>query len=153
MAYDVDQRRRLAGGREALGDGGYAHKDAMTVTGRTFAEEAAEAKETPGQEVIRAAGQADQEDRRPGDPEGQPRARRLRDQGGRDQSSKEHRGPARVFEREEDAMAAVTGGKIKAGDVVVIRYEGPRGGPGHARNAGRDRRDRGRRAWPKTSRC
>ncbi len=41
-----------------------------------------------------------------------------------------HRGPARVFDREEDAMSAVTHGEIKAGDVVVIRYEGPRGGPG-----------------------
>src|SRR5207249_10093425 len=41
-----------------------------------------------------------------------------------------HRGPARVFEREEDAMAAVTRREIKPGDVVVIRYEGPRGGPG-----------------------
>jgi dihydroxy-acid dehydratase len=41
-----------------------------------------------------------------------------------------HRGPARVFDREEDAMAAVTGGGIRAGDTVVIRYEGPRGGPG-----------------------
>jgi dihydroxy-acid dehydratase len=41
-----------------------------------------------------------------------------------------HRGPARVFESEEDAMAAVTGKRIKAGDVVVIRYEGPKGGPG-----------------------
>ncbi|TMA67817.1 MAG: dihydroxy-acid dehydratase, partial [Deltaproteobacteria bacterium] len=41
-----------------------------------------------------------------------------------------HRGPARVFEREEDAMAAVTRREIRAGDVVVIRYEGPRGGPG-----------------------
>ena len=43
---------------------------------------------------------------------------------------KKHTGPARVFDREEDAMEAVTGGKIKAGDVLVIRYEGPRGGPG-----------------------
>jgi dihydroxy-acid dehydratase len=41
-----------------------------------------------------------------------------------------HRGPARVFDREEDAMSAMTHGKITAGDVVVIRYEGPRGGPG-----------------------
>src|SRR5258705_8835107 len=41
-----------------------------------------------------------------------------------------HRGPARVFESEEDAMAAVTEKRIKAGDVVVIRYEGPKGGPG-----------------------
>jgi dihydroxy-acid dehydratase len=41
-----------------------------------------------------------------------------------------HRGPARVFDREEDAFAAVKEGRIQAGDVVVIRYEGPRGGPG-----------------------
>src|SRR5207244_5353612 len=41
-----------------------------------------------------------------------------------------HRGPARVFNREEDAFAAVASKSIKAGDVVVIRYEGPRGGPG-----------------------
>ena len=42
----------------------------------------------------------------------------------------EHRGPARVFESEEDAMTAVTSKKIKSGDVVVIRNEGPKGGPG-----------------------
>jgi dihydroxy-acid dehydratase len=42
----------------------------------------------------------------------------------------EHTGPARVFESEEDAMAAVQRGEVTAGDVVVIRYEGPRGGPG-----------------------
>jgi dihydroxy-acid dehydratase len=41
-----------------------------------------------------------------------------------------HQGPARVFDREEDALAAVLGGQIASGDVVVIRYEGPRGGPG-----------------------
>ena len=41
-----------------------------------------------------------------------------------------HRGPARVFNREEDAFAAVSAGRIKPGDTVVIRYEGPRGGPG-----------------------
>src|SRR5207253_4949291 len=41
-----------------------------------------------------------------------------------------HRGPARVFNREEDALAAVLGGRIVPGDTVVIRYEGPKGGPG-----------------------
>jgi dihydroxy-acid dehydratase len=41
-----------------------------------------------------------------------------------------HEGPARVFDCEEDAIAAIKGGKIVAGDVVVIRYEGPKGGPG-----------------------
>ena len=44
--------------------------------------------------------------------------------------NKIRRGPARVFGREEDAMAAVTGGQIKPGDIVVVRYEGPKGGPG-----------------------
>jgi dihydroxy-acid dehydratase len=43
---------------------------------------------------------------------------------------RQHTGPARVFEREEDAVAAILGGRIAAGDVIVIRYEGPRGGPG-----------------------
>ena len=43
-----------------------------------------------------------------------------------------HEGPARVFDCEEDAIAAIKGGKIVAGDVVVIRYEGPKGGPGDA---------------------
>ena len=42
----------------------------------------------------------------------------------------EHRGPARVFECEEDCFAAVQAGQIKPGDVLVIRYEGPKGGPG-----------------------
>ena len=45
-------------------------------------------------------------------------------------SRRVHRGPARVFDSEEDAFAAVEQGRIQAGDVVVIRYEGPRGGPG-----------------------
>ena len=42
----------------------------------------------------------------------------------------EHRGPCRVFNKEEDAVEAIYGGNIKPGDVVVIRYEGPKGGPG-----------------------
>lgn len=101
----------------------------MTVTGRTLDAEAAEAREMPGQEVIR------------------PLVRPIKGTGGivilrgnlapegavvklsgHERSS--HRGPARVFESEEEAMAAVTGGQIRGGDVVVIRNEGPRGGPG-----------------------
>jgi dihydroxy-acid dehydratase len=102
---------------------------AQTPTGRSFAEEAAHAKETPGQEVV------------------VPLDRPLKPTGGlvilKGNLAPEgcvvkmaghervlHRGPARVFEREEDAMAAVTRRDIRAGDVVVIRYEGPRGGPG-----------------------
>src|SRR5512146_382491 len=53
VAYDVDQAGGWAVVAKRLSDGGHAHGDAMTVTGRTFAEEAADAKETPGQEVIR----------------------------------------------------------------------------------------------------
>jgi dihydroxy-acid dehydratase len=45
-------------------------------------------------------------------------------------NKRKHSGPARVFEREEDAIVAVNGGKINPNDVIVIRYEGPRGGPG-----------------------
>ncbi len=101
----------------------------LTVTGKTFAEEANAAKETPGQEVIA------------------PLDRPLKKTGGivilRGNLAPEgcvakisgherlsHRGPARVFESEEDAMTAVTSKRIKAGDVVVIRNEGPKGGPG-----------------------
>jgi len=56
----------------------------------------------------------------------------------------EQRGPARVFESEEDAMTAVTSKKIRSGDVVVIRNEGPKRRAGHARNAERDRCSRRR---------
>ena len=53
-----------------------------------------------------------------------------------------HRGPARVFDSEEECFAAVAANAIVAGDVVVIRYEGPAGGPGHAGDAPRHRRAR-----------
>jgi len=102
---------------------------APTVTGRTLAEEAANAVETRGQEVVR--------------PVGQP----LKNSGGlvilqgslapegavmkvSGTERLQHRGPARVFDSEEAAFEAVQHQKIEAGDVVVIRYEGPSGGPG-----------------------
>jgi dihydroxy-acid dehydratase len=129
VAVDVDRAGGMAVIAKRLVDGGYVHNEAMTVTGRTFAQEAADAQETPGQEVIR------------------PLSNPLKATGGlvilrgslapegcvikvAGTDRKEHRGPARVFEREEDAMRAVTGGQIKEGDVIVVRYEGPRGGPG-----------------------
>ncbi len=117
----VVARRLLSAGR--------LHPSAMTVTGRTIGEEARAAQETPGQEVIR--------------PSNNPLKRtggmavlrgNLAPEGcvvkvaGHERT--EHRGPARVFDREEDAFAAVKRGRIKPGDVVVIRYEGPKGGPG-----------------------
>ena len=105
------------------------HENAMTVTGKTIGEEAAFAIETPDQEVIAPL---DKPLKGTGGlvvlkgnlaPEGS-----VVKISGHERLS--HRGPARVFESEEDAMSAVTGKRIKAGDVVVIRYEGPRGGPG-----------------------
>ena len=110
-------------------EGGFIDGDALTVTGRTLGEECESVSETPGQEVV------------------MPLDRPLRPEGGlvvlrgnlapegavvkvTQHTPTSHRGPARVFNREEDAFAAVTSGRIRAGDVVVIRYEGPRGGPG-----------------------
>jgi dihydroxy-acid dehydratase len=101
----------------------------MTVSGRTIGEEAALAVETPGQEVVRPL--AD-----PIAPTGglvilrgnlAPDGCVVKMSG---HTRPQQRGPARVFDGEEEAFAAVQGGRITAGDVVVIRYEGPRGGPG-----------------------
>jgi len=114
--------RRLLNGKRL-------HAAAMTVTGRTIAAEAENAAESRGQEVIA------------------PFDKPLKATGGlvilkgnlapegcvakiSGHKRLEQRGPARVFESEEDAMAAVTSKKIRAGDVVVIRNEGPKGGPG-----------------------
>jgi dihydroxy-acid dehydratase len=110
-------------------DGKYLHASAKTVTGLTIGAEAERAVETPGQEVI------------------VPLNKPLKATGGlvilkgnlapegcvakiSGHERLEQRGPARVFDSEEDAMAAVTAKKIQAGDVVVIRNEGPKGGPG-----------------------
>ena len=129
VALDWDR----AGGTPLLAkrllEAGKLHGDVMTVTGRTIAQEAAEAVETPGQEVIL------------------PVERALSPNGGlvilkgnlapdgcvikvAGEERTYFRGPARVFEREEDAFAAVSRREIHEGDVVVIRYEGPVGGPG-----------------------
>ena len=122
-----------AGGTKLLGrilaEGELLNKDCLTVSGKTIGEEVAEATEQPGQEVIR------------------PIERALSPTGGLailrgnlapegcvvklvGHGRREHRGPARVFESEEQAFEAVQSSKINAGDVIVIRYEGPRGGPG-----------------------
>ena len=110
-------------------DAGALNPDALTVTGRSLAQEAGMCSETPGQQVVRSL--AD-----PVSPTGGLVILRgnLAPDGcvvkatGHDRAV--HRGPARVFDSEEAAFAAVQGGGIAAGDVVVIRYEGPRGGPG-----------------------
>jgi dihydroxy-acid dehydratase len=108
---------------------GALHADAMTVSGRTIGEEADAAVETPGQEVVRPLD-------KPLKPSGGLVILRgnLAPDGcvvkvaGHDFAT--HRGPARVFDSEEGAFEAVQAGRIKAGDVVVIRHEGPKGGPG-----------------------
>ena len=129
VAVDVDKAGGIPVIAERLVKGRYVDGSALTCTGRTFAEEAAKAEETPGQEVIRALD-------KPLKPSGGLAILRgsLAPEGcviklaGHDK--KKHRGPARVFNREEDAMSAVTRGEIRPNDVVIIRYEGPRGGPG-----------------------
>jgi dihydroxy-acid dehydratase len=103
--------------------------DAITVTGRTLAEEAAAAKETPHQEVVRKIDA-------PLKPTGglvilkgnlAPEGSVIKVAGHNIQN---FRGPARVFDDEEAAFAAIERNQIHAGDVIVIRYEGPKGGPG-----------------------
>jgi dihydroxy-acid dehydratase len=110
-------------------DAGRLHRGQITASLKTLDEEALTAKEQPGQEVVR------------------PLSNPLKNTGGlmilkgnltpegcvvkTSGHEKPHfRGPARVFDREEDAMDAAVKGQIKKGDVVVVRYEGPRGGPG-----------------------
>ncbi|AOS46355.1 Dihydroxy-acid dehydratase [Lacunisphaera limnophila] len=110
-------------------EGGYLHRDCVTVTGRTIAAEVAGAFEAPGQQVIRPTD-------KPFKPTGGLVILRgnLAEEGGvlkvAGSSREKLKGPARVFNNEEDAMAAANAQQIKAGDVVVIRYEGPKGGPG-----------------------
>ncbi|HEX6081221.1 MAG TPA: dihydroxy-acid dehydratase [Methylomirabilota bacterium] len=122
-----------AGGMAVVGkrllEAGLLHASEKTVTGRTIGESVTAAPEPAGQQVIK------------------PLARALKTEGGiailrgnlapegcviklSGQKKYSHRGPARVFEREEDAFQAVKKGKIKPNDVIVIRYEGPKGGPG-----------------------
>jgi dihydroxy-acid dehydratase len=110
-------------------EAGILHADAETVTGRTIGEHAAEATETEGQQVVRPVSD-------PVKPTGGLAILRgnLAPEGcvvklaGHERLR--HAGPARVFESEEEAMAAVTAKSIAPGDVVVIRNEGPAGGPG-----------------------
>ncbi len=112
-----------------LREAGLLHESAATVTGRTIGEHAGEASETPGQRVVRALSE-------PLKPTGgfailkgnvAPDGCVVKLAG---HERRRHVGPARVFDGEEAAMAAVLAKDIDAGDVVVIRNEGPAGGPG-----------------------
>jgi len=110
-------------------EAGLLDGNCLTVTGRTLAEEAAGAKETPGQQVVRGKNNAIKETGGLVILKGNlaPEGCVVKVAG---HKTLNFSGPARVFDSEEAAFAAVDKGKIKAGDVVVIRYEGPRGGPG-----------------------
>jgi dihydroxy-acid dehydratase len=103
--------------------------DCLTVTGRTLADEAAAAKEAPKQEVVRKADAPLQATGGLVILKGNlaPEGCVLKVAG---HSFEKFRGPARVFDSEEAAFAAIEDSTIKAGDVIVIRYEGPKGGPG-----------------------
>ncbi|HET8567579.1 MAG TPA: dihydroxy-acid dehydratase [Candidatus Limnocylindria bacterium] len=112
-----------------LQDAGLLHEDELTVTGRTIGAEARAAAETPGQDVVRPLD-------RPIAPTGgmvivrgslAPDGAVMKVAG---HHTSEKRFRARVFDREEDALEAVTSGKVATGDCLVIRYEGPKGGPG-----------------------
>jgi dihydroxy-acid dehydratase len=110
-------------------DAGLLHANEKTVTGRTIGDEARAATEKPGQDVIRTVENP---------LKGYGGLRILRGNLAPDgcvaktsgQTKDHFEGPARVYDREEDAFAAVKAGKVKKGDVVVIRWEGPKGGPG-----------------------
>jgi dihydroxy-acid dehydratase len=122
-----------AGGSRLLAkrllDAGLLKGEQLTVSGKTIAEEAANAKETPNQPVIRTL-------KNPLKPTGglvimrgnlAPDGAVIKVAG---HERIHHTGPARVFDSEDDCHAAVEAGKINPNDVLVIRYEGPRGGPG-----------------------
>jgi len=129
VALDVDAAGGVALIAKRMIDGGLVDGSTLTPSGRTLAEETASAQETPGQQVVTTV------------------AAPFKSTGGivilrgnlapdgavvkvAGHERMHHRGRARVFEREEDAMHAVDRREVVDGDVVVIRYEGPKGGPG-----------------------
>jgi dihydroxy-acid dehydratase len=128
-AVDLDRAGGVPLVVRRLLDGGFLDAEARTADHRTWREHAASAEETRGQEVVRSLREPIQSSgglvilKGNLAPEGC-----VVKMAGHERPF--HRGPARIFEREEDAFAAVREGRIRAGDVVVIRYEGPRGGPG-----------------------
>jgi dihydroxy-acid dehydratase len=129
VALDVDRAGGIQLIAKRMVEANLVHAGTQTVTGRTLGEEVADVVETPGQVVITTAD-------RPFKPTGglvilrgnlAPDGAVVKIAG---HERPYHTGPARIYDREEDAMHAIEAGKIVAGDVVVIRYEGPRGGPG-----------------------
>ena len=129
VAPDLHRAGGIALVAQRLKQAGCLQEQCLTVTGLTIGEEADNAEETPGQEVVR------------------PVNKPIKATGGivvlrgnlapegcvvklAGYERTQHVGPARVFEREEDVLPAIENGTVKEGDVIVIRYEGPVGGPG-----------------------
>lgn len=129
VAQDLYEAGGIALVAKRLVESGHLHGDTLTVTGQTLAEASAGAVETPGQKVV------------------YPVSAPIKESGGlvilrgnlapdgavvklKGDEQQQFRGPARIFNREEDAYHAVQQREIHAGDVVIIRYEGPVGGPG-----------------------
>jgi len=128
MAPDMEKAGGVRLVAKRLLDAGLL-KESLTISGQSITAEAEIATETAGQEVIRPLD-------KPMSPTGGFCIVRgtLAPDGGvlklAGHNRRKHTGPARVFDSEEACFAAVKAGKIKAGDVVIIRYEGPKGGPG-----------------------
>ncbi len=129
VMYDLHKIGGVPVVLKALLDAGCLYGDCLTITGKTMAENLADVEIPEGQDVVKG-----HED--PFAPDGGLRGvwGSLAPQGGvvkvAGVKRLAHTGPARVFDSEEEAMEAVQARQIKSGDVVVIRYEGPRGGPG-----------------------
>ena len=126
---DLDRVGGMPRVMKVLLEAGLLHGDPMTVTGKTVKENLEQVDSTIDGEVIRPV-------KKPISPTGTlvilkgnlaPEGAVIKVAGVKD---RKHEGPARVFDREEDAFNAILKGDIKASDVIVIRYEGPKGGPG-----------------------
>jgi dihydroxy-acid dehydratase len=128
---DLDRIGGIPMVMKTLLDAGLLHGGCLTVTGKTVAENLANASPRPaGQDIFAAPD-------RPYAPPGRhisvlhgnlaPEGAVMKLSG---KEPARHAGPARVFDREEEALDAILGGRIRKGDVIVIRYEGPKGGPG-----------------------
>jgi dihydroxy-acid dehydratase len=129
VATDLHRAGGIALLLRRLLEAGHIDGSARTVTGRTLGEEVGSAPETAGQRVIFDAAAPIQATGGLAILRGNvaPEGCVVKVAGG---GRRTHRGPARIFDREEDAFSAVQNGRIHEGDVIVIRYEGPRGGPG-----------------------
>lgn len=129
VALDLYKAGGVALVAKRMLEGGYLDGNTLTVTGKTLAESVATAQETPGQQVVRSLDNPIKASGGLVILKGNlaPRGAVVKLKGDEPQH---HRGPARVFDNEEAAFLAVQNHSITPGDVVVIRYEGPVGGPG-----------------------